>query len=85
MTDQHSVALEALRTNGFTPDENDAMRAELAAMRPAPAPGPDVRDLRSGARSTMRHPGISIRSSSSTSCQTVVHEFASVSPMSTCS
>jgi VacB/RNase II family 3'-5' exoribonuclease len=46
MTDQHSVALEALRTNGFTPDENDAMRAELAAMRPAPAPGPDVRDLR---------------------------------------
>lgn len=35
MTDLHAVALEALRTNGFTPTLDAASRAELAALRPS--------------------------------------------------
>ncbi len=46
MTDLNSVALDALRINGFTPQENDAMRRELAALKPAVGRGSDVRDLR---------------------------------------
>ncbi|MDB4886867.1 MAG: ribonuclease [Gemmatimonadetes bacterium] len=46
MTDLSSVALEALRTNGFSPDETPAMRAELAAMPRGMAPDPGVRDMR---------------------------------------
>jgi VacB/RNase II family 3'-5' exoribonuclease len=45
MTDLSSVALQALHDNGFTPDADDAMRRELAAMTPEPST-PDVRDLR---------------------------------------
>jgi exoribonuclease-2 len=45
VTDLDSVARQALRDNGFQPEADDAMRTELSALRPAPAP-PDVRDLR---------------------------------------
>ena len=46
MTDLKSVALAALRADGFTPDESDAMRAELATMKPDSERGPDIQDLR---------------------------------------
>lgn len=49
MTDLSTVAREALRANGFSPDETPAMRAELKAMPSASAEtgqGADVRDLR---------------------------------------
>jgi exoribonuclease-2 len=45
VTDLDSVARQALRDNGFQPEADDAMHAELSALRPAPAT-PDVRDLR---------------------------------------
>ena len=45
MTDLNSVAHQALRDNGFTPDVTDAVQRELAGLRPAVAT-PDVRDLR---------------------------------------
>jgi ribonuclease R len=47
VTDLDSVARDALRANGFAPDETDAMRAELRAMRPVVDHGAGVRDLRS--------------------------------------
>jgi ribonuclease R len=46
MPDLNSVARQALRDNSFTPDIDDAMRRELAALKPAAAP-PNARDLRS--------------------------------------
>ena len=45
MTDLHSVALAALRINGFAPDIDDSSRRELATLRPAPMPS-GLRDLR---------------------------------------
>ena len=45
MTDLHAVALDALRTNGFTPTLDDAAKAQLAAL-PASATADGVRDLR---------------------------------------
>jgi VacB/RNase II family 3'-5' exoribonuclease len=45
VTDLHRVALDAFRTNGFTPDLDDAARRELGELRPAELTG-DLRDLR---------------------------------------
>ena len=45
MTDLHSVALDALRNNGFAPDLDDSAQRELAALRPAAMTG-GLRDLR---------------------------------------
>src|SRR5450759_3580064 len=45
VTDLHSVALDALRTNGFAPDLDDSAQRELAALRPA-AMASGLRDLR---------------------------------------
>ena len=45
MTDLHAVALEALRTNGFTPTLDAASNAELVALRP-PVDTNGARDLR---------------------------------------
>ena len=41
-----SIALQALRDNGFAPELDDASRRELQGLKPAPLT-PDVRDLRS--------------------------------------
>ena len=45
MTDLQSVALQALRDNGFAPELDEPARAELAAMHPL-TPPTDLRDLR---------------------------------------
>ena len=45
MTDLHAVALDALRTNGFTPTLDDAAKAQLAALQPS-ATADGARDLR---------------------------------------
>jgi ribonuclease R len=45
MPDLESVARQALLSNGFSADTDAAMRAQLAALKPATAT-PDVRDLR---------------------------------------
>ena len=45
MTDLQSVALQALRDNGFVPELDEPARAELAAMHPL-TPPTDLRDLR---------------------------------------
>src|SRR5450759_363094 len=45
VTDLHSVALDALRTNGFAPDLDDSAQRELAALQPAAMTG-GLRDLR---------------------------------------
>jgi len=46
MSNLATVALQALRYNGFAPELDDASKQALAALRPAPLT-PDVRDLRS--------------------------------------
>jgi exoribonuclease-2 len=45
MTDLHSVALAALRINGFSPDLDASSLLELASLHPAPMPS-GLRDLR---------------------------------------
>src|SRR5450756_1626932 len=45
MTDLHSVALDALRNNGFAPDLDASAQRELATLRPAAMTG-GLRDLR---------------------------------------